>query len=195
MRAALNLSDERAWTTDDVAKLPEDLPYELIDGRLILSPSPMAIHQFIGVRIMTALEAACPDDVFISVDLSVLVDSRNEPRPDVVVLRAEGADRIPVLAADVLLAVEIISPDSSVRDRQDKMKLYSYAGIPAYWIIDPLGERITFTEWRLSEGRAYHQHVQTDGLITIDKPWETTLDLPAWTGRRNWLRDVARPNG
>jgi len=112
-----------------------------------------------------------------------------------VILREEGADRTPVLAADVLLAVEIISPDSSVRDRQDKMKLYSYAGIPAYWLIDPLADCVTFTEFLLSEGRAYHQHVQTDGLITIDRPWETTLDLPAWTRRRDRLREAARPNG
>jgi Uma2 family endonuclease len=116
VRAALNLSDDRVWTADDVAKLPEDLPYELIDGR-------------------------------------------------------------------------------AVRDRQDKMKLYSYAGIPAYWIVDPTGERVTFTEWPLSEGGAYHQHVHTDGLVTIDRPWVTTLDLPAWTRRRDELRDGARPNG
>lgn len=195
MPAALHLPEKRVWTTDDVAKLPEDLPYELIDGRLILSPSPLPIHQFLGLRIATALEVACPESVFVSVDQSVLVDSRNEPRPDVVLLREEGADRTPVLAADVLLAVEIISPDSSVRDRQDKMKTYAYAGIPAYWIIDPLGERITFTQWLLSEGGAYHQHVQTDGRITIDQPWEIVLDLPEWTRRRDRLRDRARPNG
>ena len=194
MIAALNLPDKRYWTVDDVASLPEDLHYELIDGRLVLTPSPLPIHQFLGVRILNALEAHCSEDVFVSVDQSVQIDSRNEPRPDVVLLREEGADRTPVLVADVLLAVEIISPDSSVRDRQDKLKLYAYAGIPAYWVIDPLGERITFTEFLLSEGGAYHESVQTDGLVTIDRPWEVTLDLPAWTRRRDRLREVARPD-
>jgi Uma2 family endonuclease len=192
MTAALNLSDQRTWTVDDVAKLPADLRYELIDGRLVLTPSPTPFHQFVGLELSYALRARCPDDVFVSTDQSVLIDSRNEPRPDVVLIREEGADRTPVLAADVLLAVEIVSPDSVARDRRDKMKLYAYAGIPAYWVVDPLAERITFTEFVLSEGRAYHQRVQTDGLVTIDRPWETTLDLPAWTRRRDRLREVAR---
>jgi Uma2 family endonuclease len=193
--AALNLLDDRAWTVDEVAKLPEDLPYELIDGTLILTPSPTPFHQFVGIETSYALREHCPADVFFSVDQSVLVDYRNEPRPDVVLIREEGADCTPVLAAHVLLVVEIISPDSSARDRQDKMKLYAYAGIPAYWVIDPLADRVTFTEFLLSEGGAYHQHLHTDGLITIDRPWDTTLDLPGWTRRRDRIRDAARPNG
>ncbi|WP_433721526.1 Uma2 family endonuclease [Actinoplanes sp. CA-051413] len=194
MTAAVHLSDKRDWTVDDVASLPEDLHYELINGRLVLTPAPLPIHQSIGIRIATALEARCPDDVFVSVDQSVLVDSRNEPRPDVVLIRQEGADRTPVLAADVLLVAEIISPSSKVSDREDKMKLYAYTGIPAYWIIDPLGERITFTQFRLSSGGAYNQQMVTDGLVTIEHPWEVTLDLPGWTRRRDRLRETARPD-
>ena len=194
MIAAPYLPDKRDWTVDDVASLPEDLHYELIDGRLVLTPSPLPFHQFIGLEVSHALRDRCPADVFITVDQSVLIDHHNEPRPDVVLLREEGADRTPVLAADVLLAVEIISPESSIRDRRDKMKIYADAGIPAYWIIDPLGERVTFTECVLSEGGPYHEHVQTDGLVTIDRPWEVTLDLPAWTRRRDRLREVARPD-
>jgi Uma2 family endonuclease len=194
MTAAPHLSDKRDWTVDDVANLPEDLHYELIDGRLILSPSPLPFHQFLALEMSIALRADCPHDVFVTVDQSVLVDSRNEPRPDVVLLREVGADRTPVLAADVLLAVEIMSPESVRRDRQDKIKTYAYAGIPAYWIIDPLGERITFTQFLLSPGGAYHEQVQTDGMVTVDQPWKTRLDLPAWTRRRDRLREVARPD-
>ena len=44
LTAALNLPDKQEWTVDDLASLPKDLRYELVDGRLIL-PSPTAIHQ------------------------------------------------------------------------------------------------------------------------------------------------------
>jgi len=178
-----------------VARLPEDLPYELIDGRLALSPSPLPFHQFLSSEIQYSLRARRPREYFLATYQSVLVDSRNEPRPDVVVMWRRGANRTPVLAADVLLAVEVISPESTTRDRRDKMKLYAYAGIPAYWVIDPLADRVTFTEFLLSDGGAYQKHLQTDGLITIDRPWETTLDLPGWTRRRDRIRDAARPNG
>lgn len=77
MTAALNLPDKQDWTVDDLASLPKDLRYELIDGRLIL-PSPTAIHQDIGVRVLMALEANCPPDLMVVLDLSLKVDYRNE---------------------------------------------------------------------------------------------------------------------
>jgi Uma2 family endonuclease len=194
MTAAVHLPDKRDWTIDDVASLPEDLHYELINGRLALSPSPLPFHQFLGNEILYALRMRRPREYFLVTDQSVLIDSRNEPRPDVVVMWRRGANRTPVLAADVLVAVEVVSPDSTVRDRQDKRKLYAYAGIPAYWMVDPLAERVTFTQLLLSPAGDYHQHLQTDGLVTIDQPWEVTLDLPEWTRTRDELRADARPD-
>src|SRR4051794_33832490 len=98
MTAALSLSeiqDKHDWTVDDLASLPKDLRYELIDGRLVL-PSPTGIHQFIGVEIVLALRAGCPPDLMPVVDLSLKVDYRNEPRPDVVVIDRKRANSSPV---------------------------------------------------------------------------------------------------
>jgi Uma2 family endonuclease len=191
---ALDLDLNRQdWTVEDVAKLPEDLHYDLIDGRLVLTPAAMPIHQKIGLWTATSLDAHCPDDCLATIDQSVLVDFRSEPRPGVVVLRERGANRTPVWAEDVVLVAEIVSPSSRVTDRDEKKKLYSYAGIPIYWIIDPLGEQITFTEFRLSPGGDYHQDAHSVGrLITIDRPWQVTLDLPAWTMFRDRIRAAAR---
>jgi Uma2 family endonuclease len=79
-----------------------------------------------------------------------------------------------------------------VSDRRDKRDRYEEMGIPGYWIIDPLGERVTLTELRLGSG-GYHQRQQTDELVTLEEPWKITLDLPAWTRRRNHIRAIARP--
>lgn len=65
-------------------------------------------------------------------------------------------------------------------------------GIPSYWIIDPLGERVTFTQFCLGPGGEYQCRLQTDELVTVDVPWEITLDLPAWTRKRDRIRRVAR---
>ncbi|GAA3906962.1 Uma2 family endonuclease [Actinoplanes auranticolor] len=194
MTAAVHLSDKRDWTVDDVASLPEDLHYELINGRLALTPAPMPIHSFIARMTANALDVNCPDGLMPGEDSSVLIDSRNEPRPDVLVMRETGANRSPVLAADVVLVVEVVSPSSAVSDRHEKAQLYAYAGIPAYWIIDPLAERITLTELLLGAGGSYQQRLQTDGLLTIARPWEVTLDLPGWTRRRDRIREVTPPD-
>jgi len=191
---AAPMLDRTDWTVDKVSKLPEDLHYELIDGRLVLTPAAMPIHQSIGIDIALALRANRPDDVIVTTDQSVQIDFRNEPRPDVVAIRKEGASRTPVYSADVRLAVEIISPSSKSSDRKDKLKLYAYGGIPHYWIIDPLAERISVTQYVLGLGGSYHYELQVDKLWTMDQPWETTLDLPAWTRERDELRELARPD-
>jgi Uma2 family endonuclease len=192
----LDLQAKQDWTVDDLASLPKDLRYELINGRLIL-PSPTPFHQFIGHRIVSALEVGWSEEFFISSDQSVVVSTSNgrysEPRPDVVVIRAEGANRTPVTSADVLLAVEVVSPESTIRDRRDKAEIYAAEGIATYWVIDPLAPQITFSEFLLGDDGRYHRNLETDGLVTIDRPWETTLDLPEWTRRRDWLRAKARP--
>ena len=43
-------------------------------------------------------------------------------------------------AADVLLAVEVVSPDSEARDRDTKPHKYAAAGIPHFWLVEMAGE-------------------------------------------------------
>lgn len=184
MTAALNLPDRTEWTVEDLAELPADLPYELVNGRLIV-PSPTALHQDLCVRVLLALEANCPPEYFLSIDQSLRVNRRNEPRPDVLAMRIEHANRSPVPVEDALLAVEIISPDSTFRDMYEKAHVYAAAGVPTYWVIDPLHERITLTELLLAPSRGdYEFGVHTDEVFSTERPWPVTLDLPALTKRR-----------
>lgn len=179
-------------TVDDLTSLPEDLRYELIDGRLVLTPSAMPIHNFIGFQTTSAISEFCPDDFLAIYEQSMLLNIRNEFVPDVMILRAEGANRTPVFASDVLLVVEILSKSSKGTDRRLKRDRYEAMGIPGYWIIDPLSERVSLTELRLGPG-GYQQRLQTDELVILGEPWKITLDLPAWTRRRDRLRAIARP--
>lgn len=42
------------------------------------------------------------------------------------------------------LVVEVISPESSGRDRGEKFFEYEMAGVPEYWLIDPQREQAEF---------------------------------------------------
>ncbi|MEU8330963.1 Uma2 family endonuclease [Micromonospora sp. NPDC048839] len=145
MVAAPILPERHEWTVDDLGELPKDLPYELINGRLIL-PSPTAVHQDLCVRLLLTLRLSCPPEYLVSIDLSMRVDRRNEPRPDVVVIRRRHAGRSPVPVEDTLLAVEVVAPPFSFRDMYDKAKVYAHAGVRSYWVVDPLQERVMLTE-------------------------------------------------
>ncbi len=76
--------------------------------------------------------------------------------PDLVFIAADHADRLRETyldgAAD--LVVEIVSPDSVERDRVDKLAEYETAGIPEYWLIDPLRREAAF--YRLGADGRYH---------------------------------------
>jgi Uma2 family endonuclease len=193
MTAALNLPDRQDWTVDDLASLPKDLRYELVDGRLIL-PSPTAIHQDIGVRVLMALEVSCPPDLMPVVDISLKVNHRNEPRPDVVVIRPDHANVSPVPVQDAVLVVEVISPDSQFRDMYAKAKVYAAAGVANYWVIDPLhDDRIVLTEFRPGPSGDYEIVGSTDKVFSTDVPYPVTLDLPALSARRRALLERARP--
>jgi Uma2 family endonuclease len=180
-------------TVDDLVDLPEDLRYELIEGRLVLTPTGLPIHQFLEVRIANAIEENCPDHFLVNVEQALLRNPGNELRPDVMLIRESGADRSPVLPADVSLIVEVVSASSRFSDRQDKARWYAGLGIPDYWIVDPLADRVTVTVLRLDSDGQYHPRFQTDGLVTVDEPWPITLDLPTWTQKRDRLRRPRRP--
>ncbi|MDG4817911.1 Uma2 family endonuclease [Micromonospora sp. WMMD956] len=187
MTAAPILPERHEWTVDDLGDLPKDLPYELINGRLVV-PSPTALHQDLRVRLLLALRVNCPPEHLVSFDLSMRVDRRNEPRPDVVVIRRRHADRSPVPVEDALLAVEVVSPTSTFRDMYDKAKVYAHAGVRSYWVVDPLQERVTLTEYALAAGgREYEQITHTEDLFVTELTWKVSVDLPALTVRRDGL--------
>ncbi|HEX9999123.1 MAG TPA: Uma2 family endonuclease, partial [Actinoplanes sp.] len=79
------------------------------------------------------------------------------------------------------------APTSVAQRRNRSCTSRAHAGrvIPSYWIIDPLADRVTLTEFTLDPGGAYQCRLQTDELVTVDQPWEITLDLPAWTRKRD----------
>jgi Uma2 family endonuclease len=192
MTAARNLPDPQDWTVHDLASLPKDLRYELIDGRLIL-PCPTGFHQILGIEVVLALRAQCPPDYAPVTDLSLKINERNEPRPDVVVVPVGRLNRSPVPAEDAILVVEIISADSHFRDMHAKTRVYAAAGIARYWVIDPLFEDgIVLTEFQPDACGEYEIVSSTDKVFVTDVPFPVTIDLPALTERRKAVLDRTR---
>jgi Uma2 family endonuclease len=53
--------------------------------------------------------------------------------------------------------VEIVSPDGLERDTEEKPRDYAEAGIPEYWIVNPMDATITVL---VLDGQAYRLHGQ-----------------------------------
>lgn len=151
----------RHWTAREVRDLIAASPlttprYELVDGELLVTPSPTYRHQMAVSGLHVALTE------YLRVErvgraLTSPCDVELEPefisQPDVFVVPIDEHRRLdgglPVRA--LLLAAEVLSPSSGRHDRVRKRPLYQ-RNVPDYWIID-LDARI-IERWRRNEARA-----------------------------------------
>jgi Uma2 family endonuclease len=92
----------------------------------------------------------------------------------------------------VPLVVEVLSKSTKKFDLTGKLEKYAAVGIRTYWIIDPLAERVTLARYSLGSDGAYRMVQRTAERVTVDDPWKITLDLPAWTRKRDQLSRVSR---
>lgn len=181
-------------TVDDVAEFSEELRFELLDGKVFRRPSPLPFHQIQCVDVVDALRRNAPEEYPAAYGMAVELDRYNMPFIDAVVIRARSALRAPVPVGDVLLAVEVTSSWSEAIDRGPKKWLYARAGIPAYWLVDSVAERISITQFVLGADRRYRRRLHSAERVTLDAPWPTVIDLPSMTREREALRAAAWPS-
>ncbi|MEV7870255.1 Uma2 family endonuclease [Streptomyces sp. NPDC088124] len=127
------------WLAEDLDRLPEAPRHtELIDGALVFMMSPQRWwHGHLVTMLTVALMEQAPADVRVGREMTIKLDQRNRPEPDLVVTTAEfESDRTWFAPDEVLLAVEVVSPESAHRDRTVKLRKYAEAGIPHYWRIE-----------------------------------------------------------
>ena len=132
----------RRYTVADLANFPDDgKRYELIGGELIVSPAPSVHHQIVLGRLAYALAAYLEPlglrDTLFDVAADISWDDETLVQPDLFVARPEELSRTWTSVRNLRLAVEVISPSSSRRDRLDKRRLYQEHRVETYWIIEP----------------------------------------------------------
>lgn len=135
----------KSWTAREVRQLIAQSPlstprYELVDGELLVTPSPSFAHQRAVSLLLRIL-----DDYMrltrIGVALASPFDVELQPeflsQPDVFVLPIAEARRVATVmpARELLLAAEVLSPSSGRIDRVVKKRRYQQS-VPEYWIID-----------------------------------------------------------
>ncbi|MFB6892336.1 Uma2 family endonuclease [Kitasatospora sp. NPDC056327] len=127
------------WFADDLDHLPQAPRHtELIDGALVFMMSPQRWwHGELVTELVVALRDQLPGDIRVGREMTIRLDKRNRPEPDLVVTTAEyDPDRTYFEAGDVALVVEVVSPESADRDRTVKLRKYAEAGIPHYWVVE-----------------------------------------------------------
>jgi len=166
-------------TVDDLDDFPEDgRRRELLDGVLLVSPSPGTAHQVIAMRLGVFLEETCPPEYHVTQGVDIVMSRRRLLVPDVLVTTDEAATRRQrkYEPHEVVLAVEIVSPSSEAMDRILKPALYAQAGIPFYWRIE-VAHRLTVHTYQLNPaGDVYRPQGEFATTVKLAEPWP--IDIP-----------------
>lgn len=148
------------WTEEQYLLLTDQTNrlLEYTDGVIEVLPMPTQEHQDISQFLFLALLGFLQQlggKVYYA-PLRVRVRARKFREPDLLLVRDANDPRRQNrywLGAD--LVVEIVSPDKPTRDTKDKPREYAEAGIPEYWIVNPLTNTITVLAL---EGEDYVEH-------------------------------------
>jgi Uma2 family endonuclease len=139
----MSLTSAPPITRSDYEGMPEGPPYfQVIEGDLVMSPSPKTYHQSIAGKIYSILDqflAKHPlGEVYIA-PLDVFLSDVNIYQPDVIfisngrksIISDQGIEGAPDLV------VEILSPSTARYDKGPKRKVYARTGVKELWLIDP----------------------------------------------------------
>lgn len=154
-RAARRAKDDadlprRRFTVDEYEQMlelgiiREGERVHLIEGEIIQMAAMRSPHAARVRRTGSWFDRRVGDRANVSIQCPIRLPPRNEPEPDVALLRyrADSYANSHPGPDDVLLVIEV-AHSSLARDRRRKIPLYARAGIREVWLVDLNGGTIT----------------------------------------------------
>lgn len=168
---------DRPLTYDEWRVLQQtNLPVEVVEGVVIMIPSPGGIHQKVVRRLLLALESHVPTGYQVALapldwvlwEVPLLVR-----QPDLMIVTDEQDEAVR-LTEPPLLAIEVLSPTSRERDLVTKPAEYAKAGLEHLWLVDPdipevVARRLDGNEW-IEVARA-----TADEVLMVEDPVTVSL--------------------
>ena len=164
------------YTVDEVLAFPPDgNRYELVDGELLVTPSPAQKHEIVRARLAQQLlsyVAPHNDIAWAFVAPADIIWSKSDyVQPDLLVVPANEVTGNWRDCQHLLLAIEVISPSSARGDRFKKRRLYQRRGVATYWVVDPDAELI----------EVWHPEDVRPEIVVDAVQWNLTAEGPDLT--------------
>jgi len=172
-----------------------DRRVEWVNGEAVEMIYVTAKHAQIVSFLFTLLGFACAakgiGSVYGEPFVMRLTGGNSGRSPDLMVLHSANVDRVQerFLDGPADIVIEVVSPGSITSDYIVKLAEYRRAGVPEYWIVDPVGGQTSFLV--LGDDREYHEQVlDGEGLfasrgldgLRIDPGWFHQMELPNVVG-------------
>jgi len=142
----LTAEKKKKYTVEDYMMLEDGAPFQLINYDLVISPSPIPLHQQI-VFVLSEFIVLYNIKIgrkgqWMYAPADVKFDEGNVLQPDILYISEERKselikDRIEG-APDLI--IEILSPSNAYYDLRAKKDIYEKYGVKEYIIIDPIAQ-------------------------------------------------------
>ncbi|MER5647458.1 Uma2 family endonuclease [Streptosporangium sp. NPDC002524] len=175
---------------DALPQLP-GLRTEIIDGRLIVSPVGTPEHSWLAMLLAYELHPLVIKNGWRSYpgNVDVCIDGPRDPvEPDFVLAPADcprrGAREL--RSSGLLMVAEIVSPGSTVDDRDRKPLIYASGGVPVTLLIDPVAAPATVTVLSDPKEGEYRTstRVEMGSRLHLPEPVDFPLDTSVFTDTR-----------
>ncbi len=160
----------RRFTSAEFRLLPQGPPYyELINGTLVVSPSPKFPHQRVSNELVFQLnqyvrQHGLGEVLFVPMDVEF--DQFNTFQPDILFISNER-EQIKTDAGDIVgapdLIVEILSKNR-VNDLVTKRYFYEIHGVKEYWLVDLQKKTVEVLENQDMEF-VRHSYAKREGMV------------------------------
>ncbi|MEU3169031.1 Uma2 family endonuclease [Streptosporangium sp. NPDC006930] len=173
---------KEGFSAEDLDRLRGIPPHtELIDGTLVFVSPQTRFHSLIVDLLIYTLRQAVPSGLRVRREMTVTLGKRQRPEPDLVVTRVDGdldLKQTTYQPADVVLAVEVVSAESEIRDRERKPVLYAQAGIDHFWRVEEKDGRPVVYVYELDPAtKAYALMGIHHDRLKVSVPFDVDVDL------------------
>jgi Uma2 family endonuclease len=174
------ISTQRMTAIDFLALPTDDVRSELVHGEVIMMASPNMDHGYAVTQLMLLLGNHVHSGNLgqIYADIDTYFGPDDARRPDLIFFATSrlhliaGANK-PEVPPD--LCIEVLSPSNAGYDRTDKFDLYQTAGVPFYWVVDPMES--TVEAYRIENGIYVRSGHGTDDDVLKLPPF-ADLEIP-----------------
>ena len=172
---------KKIYTYQDYLELPDDRNrYEILEGELVMTPSPITVHQRVSRKIEAQLDHFVEEnklgEVFYA-PCDTILSEDNIVQPDLLFISNDNKKVITeknIQGAPDLL-IEILSPNTAYHDLIEKKGIYQNFGVKEYWIVDP--KRRWIEVYVLQEGK-YHLFQRVEKSGTVQSKILEGLEIP-----------------
>jgi Uma2 family endonuclease len=165
--------EQGSWTEEEYMRLPGNRLIEFSDGMVEILPMPSQRHQkivgFLYTLLLSFAMGRQLGDVLVAPFKIRLWPGKNR-EPDVMFMFAANAHRrFEEYWEGADLVMEVVSSDDPDRDIVKKKEEYAKAGIPEYWLVNPINETITL--FFLAQGSSLYQEagVYNKGDVAVSQ--------------------------